>query len=84
MVDSAGGLIIATAEVDATPERVFCAFTTDEVERWWGHPDFYRWTDWQADLHVCGPWRVAVRDAGFIGRSETAYGNAGPWERVLG
>jgi uncharacterized protein YndB with AHSA1/START domain len=27
---------------------------------------------------------VTVRDEGFIGRSEAAYGNAGIWEKVLG
>jgi uncharacterized protein YndB with AHSA1/START domain len=140
VVDSNAGIIIATAEVDVSPDRVFRAFTTDEVERWWGHPDFYRWTDWKADLRVCGPWsvvvrfadgstnggngefaeidvprklvmtrrfkqhpllgtrettityrfdavatgtRITVRDEGFIGRHEAAYGNAEHWERVL-
>lgn len=62
-VDAGGGTIIATAEVAATPERVFQALTTNEVERWWGHPDFYRQTDWQADLRVCGQWSVTVRFA---------------------
>jgi len=28
--------------------------------------------------------RVTVRDEGFIGRSEAAFGNAEHWERVLG
>jgi hypothetical protein len=28
--------------------------------------------------------RVTVRDEGFIGRSEAAYGNAEHWERILG
>jgi uncharacterized protein YndB with AHSA1/START domain len=54
VVDGGGGTIIATAEVAAAPERVFRAFTTHEVERWWGHADFYRQTDWKADLRVCG------------------------------
>ena len=141
VADGGGGTIIATAEVAAPPERVFRALTTDEVERWWGHPDFYRSTEWAADLRVCGQWsvtvvfadaninhgsgefaeidaprklvmtrkfekhplqgtrettityrldptapgtRVTVRDEGFIGRSEAAFGNAEHWERVLG
>jgi uncharacterized protein YndB with AHSA1/START domain len=141
VADGGGGTIIATAEVAAPPERVFRALTTDEVERWWGHPDFYRQTEWTADLRVCGQWsvtvvfkdgstnvgsgefaeldaprklvmtrkfekhplqgkrettityrlepvengtRVTVRDDGFVGRSEAAYGNAEHWERVLG
>jgi len=28
--------------------------------------------------------RVTMRDDGFVGRSEAAYGNAQHWERVLG
>jgi len=141
VADGGGGMIIATVEVAAPPARVFRALTTDQVERWWGHPDFYRMTDWSADLRVTGQWsvmvhlagggvnggcgefaeieeprklvmtrrfeshplldtrettityrldsipagtRVTVRDEGFIGRSEAAYGNAEHWERVLG
>jgi uncharacterized protein YndB with AHSA1/START domain len=140
VADGGGGTIIATAEVPASPQRVFEAFTTNEVERWWGHPDYYRSTNWKGDLRVCGPWsvdvhlvngttnsgsgefaeidaphkvvmtrrfkehplqgtrettityrfdpiatgtRVTVRDEGFVGRSEAAYGNAEHWERVL-
>jgi uncharacterized protein YndB with AHSA1/START domain len=144
VADGGGGTIIATVEVAATPARVFHALTSKEVERWWGHPDFYRMTDWSADLRVTGQWsvvvrfadgntnggsgefaeiddideprklvmtrkfekhpllgsrettityrfdpvatgtRLTVRDEGFIGRSEAAYGNAEHWERVLG
>lgn len=141
VADGGGGTIIGTAEVAATPERVFRALTTDEVERWWGHSDFYRMTQWKAEVRVCGEWsvsvrladgslnggggefaeidaprkivmtrrfekhpllgtrettityrleatatgtRVTVRDEGFVGRSEAAYGNAEHWERVLG
>jgi uncharacterized protein YndB with AHSA1/START domain len=140
VADGGGGTIIATAEVAAPPERVFRALPTNEVERWWGHPDFYRQTEWTADLRVCGQWSVTgvfadgninhgsgefaeidvprklvmrrrfekhplqgtrettitdrldpiatgtretVRDEGFVGRSEAAYGNAEPCERVL-
>ena len=61
VADGGGGTIIATAEIAAPPERVFHALTTNEVERWWGHPDFYRQTDWNADLRVRGEWSVVVR-----------------------
>jgi uncharacterized protein YndB with AHSA1/START domain len=141
VADGGGGTIIATTEVPAPPERVFHALTTNEVERWWGHPEFYRQEGWKADLRVRGEWsvtvrfadgstnggsgefaeidaprklvmtrrfekhpllgarettityrlepvaagtRVTVRDEGFIGGSEAAYGNAEHWERVLG
>ena len=60
VADGVGGTLIATAEVAATPERAFRAFTTSEVERWWGHTDFYRQREWKADLRPCGRWSVAV------------------------
>jgi uncharacterized protein YndB with AHSA1/START domain len=141
VADGRGGTIIAVAEIAASPEQVFQAVTSNEVERWWGHPEYYRQTDWKGDLQVCGPWsvqvvfkdgstndgsgefaeidpprklvmtrkfekhplqgsrettityrlepvangtRLTVREEGYIGRSEAAYGNAEHWERVLG
>lgn len=141
VVDAGGGTLIATAEVDATPERLFALFTTNDVEQWWGHPEYYRWSDFQADVRVAGQWsvtvrftdgstnrgfgefaeideprklvmtrefekhpllgsrettityrfdrlesgtRITVREDGYIGRSEAAFGNAEHWERVLG
>lgn len=59
-VDSGTGTIIAAAEVASSPERLFELFTTPEVERWWGHPDFYRWENWKADLRAGGQWSVTV------------------------
>lgn len=141
VADGSGGTIIAVAKIPASPERVYGALTTDEVERWWGHLDYYHQTDWKADLQVRGQWSVVVRfkdgstnggsgefaeissphklvmtrkfekhplqgarettityrlepvtngtrltmrEEGYIGRSEAAYGNAEHWERVLG
>jgi len=141
VADGSGGTIIAVAEIPAHLERVYQALTTDEVERWWGHPDYYRQTDWQADLRVCGQWsvivrfkdgstnggsgefaeissphklvmtrkfekhplqgarettityrlepvpngtRLTMREEGYIGRSDAAYGNAEHWERFFG
>jgi uncharacterized protein YndB with AHSA1/START domain len=127
--------------VAGSPERVFNALTTNEVEQWWRYPGQYYQKDWKSDVRVCGPWSVivelvegtlvhswgefcelsfpnkivmtrrfdahpflgepettityrfeptpygtlvTVRDEGFIGRSEAAYGNAEIWEHVLG
>jgi uncharacterized protein YndB with AHSA1/START domain len=113
-------MILAVADIAGSPERVFHALTTNEVEQWWAMPGVYRQKEWKADLRVCGPWsvavetvdggtvrantfqgtrettityrfepspygtRVTVRDEGFIGRSEAAYGNAEIREKVLG
>jgi uncharacterized protein YndB with AHSA1/START domain len=140
VADGGGGTIIAVADVDAPPDRVFRALTTSEVERWWGHSDYYRQEGWTADLRACGQWsvvvrfldgstnggsgefaeveaprklvmtrrfekhplqgtrettityrldpigggtRVTMREEGYIGRSDAAFGNAEHWERVL-
>lgn len=44
-------------EIAASPERVFRAWTTDEVAQWWGQDDMYRVTTWSADLRPGGKWR---------------------------
>lgn len=61
VADGCGGTIIALSEIAASPERVYQALTTDEVERWWGHPDYYSQNDWKADLRVRVRWSVVVR-----------------------
>jgi uncharacterized protein YndB with AHSA1/START domain len=140
VADGVGGMLLAFAEVSGTPDQVFRALMTDEVERWWTIPGVYHLKDWQADLHAQGRWivtvelhdgkqlnewgefcevnvpnkivmtrrfganpllgerettltyrfepsphgtLVTVREEGFIGRSEAAYGNAENWEKVL-
>jgi uncharacterized protein YndB with AHSA1/START domain len=60
VADASTGIILAEADIGAPPERVFKALTTREVERWWGHPDFYRSTGWKAELRARGPSSVAV------------------------
>ena len=49
-----GDMILASAEIDASPERVFQALTSTETETWWGAPDTYLIRDWRADLQVGG------------------------------
>jgi len=66
VADGGGGTIICVADIDATPEQIFRALTTDEVEKWWQHPDYYRQKEWKADLRVCGQWSVAVKFANGI------------------
>lgn len=141
VADGKGGMIIALADVAGSPERVFRALTTNEVEQWWTMPGVYRQKDWKAEVRACGAWSVTVemvgggtvhadgefceidfpnkivmtrtfdahpflgsrettityhlepsphgtlvtlRDEGYIGRSQAAYGNAEIWEKVLG
>jgi uncharacterized protein YndB with AHSA1/START domain len=58
-----GETVLATADIAMTPERVFRALNTDEVESWWGSEDTYHMTNWAADLRVGGRWSVIPRTA---------------------
>jgi uncharacterized protein YndB with AHSA1/START domain len=140
VADGVAGMLLGFAEISATPEEVFQALMTNEVEKWWTIPGVYYLRDWKADLRARGRWSVTVelhdgkqlnewgefcevdvpnkivmtrrfganpllgerettltyrlepsphgtlvtvREEGFIGRSEAAYGNADNWEKVL-
>ncbi|UDL87471.1 SRPBCC domain-containing protein [Mesorhizobium sp. PAMC28654] len=58
-----GETIMALAEIEASPERIFSALVTKQVECWWGSADTYRMVDWSADLRVGGRWTVVARTA---------------------
>ena len=57
VADVAAGMLLASIEISATPERIFLAITSSEVAKWWGSPDLYRVTEWNGDLRVGGQWR---------------------------
>jgi uncharacterized protein YndB with AHSA1/START domain len=59
-VDGAAGIIVANAEVAGTPDQVFRALMTNEVEKWWTVLGVYRLKDWQVDLRPQGRWSVTV------------------------
>ena len=53
------GTIVATIEIQATPERVFRSLTTPEdLVRWWGAEGVYQTTEWTTELRVGGKWRA--------------------------
>src|ERR1700676_3366966 len=60
VADSVAGMLLAFAEVSGTPEQVFLALTTNEVEKWWTFPGVYHLKDWKADLCAQGRWSVTV------------------------
>jgi uncharacterized protein YndB with AHSA1/START domain len=60
IADGAAGMLLATVELVATPERAFAAMMTNEVERWWKPPGVHRLKDWRADLCPQGGWSVCV------------------------
>jgi len=58
------GIILATVEIAATPDRVFEALTrAEDVMRWWGAEDSHRTTLWEADVRPGGKWRAGGRSA---------------------
>jgi uncharacterized protein YndB with AHSA1/START domain len=64
IADVSSGSLLAVVEIAVAPERVFRALTDpQEVPRWWGSPDQYRVTEYQADLRVGGRWKSVGRSA---------------------
>lgn len=59
LADVSTGIILAVVDIEASPERVFAALTTQEVTAWWGDDGTYRTTDWSADLRVGGKWKAS-------------------------
>jgi uncharacterized protein YndB with AHSA1/START domain len=57
IADVAEGTILARIEIEAPPERVFRALTTEELTKWWGSAELYRTTAFSIDLRPGGTWR---------------------------
>ena len=58
VADVTQGMLLATIDIQAAPERVFRAVTSEELTRWWGSEDTYRTTKWTGDVRVGGAWRT--------------------------
>jgi uncharacterized protein YndB with AHSA1/START domain len=59
VADLAEGLILATVEIAAPPERVFRALTSKEVVSWWVRPGVFDTREWTGDVRVGGRWRTS-------------------------
>jgi uncharacterized protein YndB with AHSA1/START domain len=57
VADVTAGMLLASIEIKASPERVFRALASDDIANWWGSPDLYRVTQWTGELKVGGHWR---------------------------
>jgi hypothetical protein len=53
--DTTKGIISGTADINASPERIFRALTTEEQAEWWGQGD-YKTHDYVIDLRPGGRW----------------------------
>jgi len=59
VADVENGLVLATVEIAAQPERVFEALVrSEDVLRWWGSDQTHRTTEWEADVRPGGKWRA--------------------------
>jgi uncharacterized protein YndB with AHSA1/START domain len=73
LADLEAGVIIATVQIAAPPERVFRALTDPrELMHWWGTPETYRAHRWESDLRVGGKW--IVEGKGADGHPYSVYG----------
>jgi uncharacterized protein YndB with AHSA1/START domain len=59
VADLSEGLILATVEVAASPERTFHALASGEVTRWWVRPGFFDTREWSGDVRPGGQWRAS-------------------------
>ena len=50
VADGLQGKVLAVADIAGTPEQVFHAITSNEVEQWWKMPGVYRRKEWKADV----------------------------------
>jgi uncharacterized protein YndB with AHSA1/START domain len=57
VADLTDGLVLASVEIAAPPERVFRAISSAEIAEWWGSAETYRVTRWTGDVRPGGWWR---------------------------
>jgi len=57
--DFTEGLVLATVEIEAPPERVFRAISSEEVCQWWVRSGVFDTREWKADLRVGGRWSAS-------------------------
>jgi uncharacterized protein YndB with AHSA1/START domain len=59
VADLSEGLILATVEIAAPPERVFRALASEEICQWWVRPGVFDTREWTGDVRVGGRWRAS-------------------------
>jgi uncharacterized protein YndB with AHSA1/START domain len=59
VADLSEGVILATVEIKASPERVFLALTSREIIEWWVRPGVFDTREWTGDLRVGGRWEAS-------------------------
>jgi uncharacterized protein YndB with AHSA1/START domain len=58
VADVSEGLILATVDIAASPERVFRALASKEICEWWVRPGVFDTREWTGDVRKGGRWRA--------------------------
>ena len=59
VADTAEGLVLASVDLAAAPERVFAALTSSQIIDWWVRPGVFDTLEWTGDVRQGGKWRSA-------------------------
>jgi len=59
VADLAEGLVLASVEIAAPPERVFRALASKEIVDWWVRTGVFNTTEWTGEVRVRGRWRAS-------------------------
>ncbi len=59
VADLSEGLVLATVEVAAPPDRVFHALASDDVLRWWVRPGVFDTRQWSGEVREGGRWHAS-------------------------
>ena len=59
VADLKEGLVLASVEVAASPERVFRALASKEITGWWVRPGVFDTREWTGDVRAGGRWRAS-------------------------
>ena len=62
VADVTAGMLLASIDIKATPERVFRALASEDIAQWWGSPELYRVTKWTGEVKVGGQWSSVGED----------------------
>ncbi|MDH7795551.1 MULTISPECIES: SRPBCC domain-containing protein [unclassified Beijerinckia] len=83
VADISEGLIVASVEIAAPPERVFQALTTSEVCQWWVRPGVMDTREWSGDVRVGGRWQASGIGNGRPYVIEGEYLEIGPPRKLV-
>jgi uncharacterized protein YndB with AHSA1/START domain len=59
VADIVDGLVVASVEVAAPPERTFQALASREIVDWWVNPGVFDTREWTGEVRVGGRWRAS-------------------------